>query len=102
MTPAVETEETAASALAKAPIMSMAVRKGAEGLVNVKIGPDKTEYLLHRCFLIHHSEYFRKALQGDWKEAQDNEIVLEDVETGTFNVFVNWVYTRKLPKQDSD
>jgi len=32
---------------------------------------------------VHHSEYFRKALSGSWKEAEENVVTLKDVEPAT-------------------
>jgi hypothetical protein len=34
-----------------------------------------------------HSEYFQKALQGPWKEAEEGVVRLEDVEPETCELF---------------
>lgn len=60
---------------------STAVRDPADNVI-VEIGPDRKKYVLHGAFLKYHSEYFRKALKGQWKEAQDKVITLDDVEPG--------------------
>jgi multisubunit Na+/H+ antiporter MnhE subunit len=52
-----------------------------EGTIIIEIGPDRKRYYVHRALLVHHSEYFAKALQGSWKEAQEGVITLEDIGT---------------------
>ncbi|KAF2625380.1 hypothetical protein BU25DRAFT_473967 [Macroventuria anomochaeta] len=49
-----------------------------------------------------HSEYFRKALSGPWKEADEGCVRLEDVESGPFNIFVDWLYSEKIAQQDDN
>jgi hypothetical protein len=48
--------------------------------VIVEIGPERKQYELHKALLIHHSEYFSKAFQGSWKEADEGVIRLSDIE----------------------
>ena len=57
---------------------STAVRESV--LAVIKVGADKTKYIVHRSLLMKHSEYFRKALTGSWKEAQEGVVTLEDVD----------------------
>jgi hypothetical protein len=68
-------------------------------LVTVKIGPEKKTYSVHASFLTYHSEYFRAALNGSWKEAEDRVVTLEDVEPDAFEVFVDWLYTQQIPAE---
>lgn len=63
----------------------------------VKVGPELRKYYIHKDLLTHYSEYFRKALCGVWKEADEGMVCLSDIEPGIFNVFVNWIYTHNLP-----
>ena len=63
----------------------------------VEVGPEERRYNIHRTLLIHHSEYFCGALRWPRKDALDFVISLEDIEPGIFNVFVNWLYTQRLP-----
>lgn len=46
--------------------------------------------------LKHHSEYFSAALNGSWKEAEENSITLNDIDPKTFEVFVHWLYIQKI------
>ncbi|KAF1960097.1 hypothetical protein CC80DRAFT_582457 [Byssothecium circinans] len=81
------------------PLQSAVTRHGAtSNIVTIKVGAEKTEYVVHKAFLVYYSDYFKKALEGPWKEAEDNAITLEDVEVEVFNVFVNWLYTQQLPR----
>lgn len=50
-------------------------------MVTVVIGPSKTKYLIHKALLVHHSEYFSKALGDPWVEAEERVVSLEDVGT---------------------
>lgn len=52
---------------------------------------------MQKAFLMHYSEYFKNALIGSWKEAKEGIIHLADVDCSPFNVFVDWIYTQKLP-----
>lgn len=61
------------------------------------------KYQIFEIFLTHHSEYFKRALAGIWRETSDNIVVLEnDVEPSTFNLFVEWLYTQELPAMSPD
>jgi hypothetical protein len=51
-----------------------------EGVVILKAGPDQSQFHIHKALLVHHSEYFRKALNGLWKDAEEGVIKIEDVE----------------------
>ena len=43
-----------------------------------------------------HSGYFRGALSGTFKEAEEGVVVLEDEDAYTLAVFNTWLYTKKL------
>lgn len=66
-------------------------------MITVKIGPEHTTYHIHKGLLVHHSEYFRRALNGNWLESDDKTVVIDDMEPGPFDTFVDWLYTGKLP-----
>jgi hypothetical protein len=38
-------------------------------------------------------------LRGSFKEAEENLVTLSNVSTPTFDIFVDWLYTQKLPVQ---
>ncbi|KAI4616874.1 hypothetical protein J4E83_006456 [Alternaria metachromatica] len=70
-------------------------------IVTIFVGPEKKRYNLHKDIICHHSEYFRVAYNGRWKEA-DEGVTLEDVEVPVFNVFVHWLYTQQVPEKTLD
>jgi hypothetical protein len=92
-----------------------------DGFVTIEIGDEEPKtYYIHRALLVHHSEYFRKALQGPWIEAKENRVVLKDVDeavcrlndlklesTGTsadlhkVKLFVHWLYVQQFPTKPS-
>lgn len=51
---------------------------------------------------MHYSDYFRKALSGTWKEAEDGVVKLADVEPAVFNLFLEWLYTQQIPDSCSE
>ncbi|KAF2035615.1 hypothetical protein EK21DRAFT_107137 [Setomelanomma holmii] len=65
--------------------------------VIVRIGAEAKDYPLHQELLRYWSGYFRGALSGDWTETDDEVIHLEDVDIDAFQVFVDWLYTKRLP-----
>ncbi|KAF1849756.1 uncharacterized protein K460DRAFT_3178 [Cucurbitaria berberidis CBS 394.84] len=69
----------------------------------VKVGAKQKKYTLHRKLLVYHSEYFRSALSGKFRETDDGVIVLNDIDTDAFDIFVDWIYETKLPTRiDTD
>ncbi|KAF1849865.1 uncharacterized protein K460DRAFT_411672 [Cucurbitaria berberidis CBS 394.84] len=78
----------------KPPTLGTAVTKD---VVVIEVGPERKKYYLHKALLVHHSDYFRKALEGPWTEAQEGVIKLEDIEPAVVNWFVHWLYTGTLP-----
>ncbi|KAL1597396.1 hypothetical protein SLS59_007426 [Nothophoma quercina] len=81
------------------PLLTIAINKVAQqGIVTVKIGSAQTEYFIHKTQLQQYSEHFKKAFNGSWKESEEGTIYPEGFEYYTFNVFVDWLYTQKLPE----
>ncbi|KAF9693780.1 hypothetical protein EKO04_008156 [Ascochyta lentis] len=69
------------------------------GFVVVEIA-NGVKHHLHRALLIQHSEYFKKALNGPWKESHEGVVRLDDVKSGPFNIFVDRLYSGKVPLED--
>ncbi|KAF9738438.1 hypothetical protein PMIN07_005209 [Paraphaeosphaeria minitans] len=70
-----------------------AVRSG--GIVTVEVGPKRDKYPLHKAVIAQHSEYFAQALNGSSQD--DDKLMLEHVEPGIFNIFVDFVYGLGTP-----
>lgn len=50
------------------------------------------KFHLHKTILCHHSIYFRKALDGGFKEQTDKVVNLPEDDTEAFVLFVRWIY----------
>lgn len=62
-------------------------------MVTIYTGPEKQPWLLYDEVLCFYSDYFKKAFRGNFKEATDRCMSLEDEDTEVFGYFVNWLYT---------
>jgi hypothetical protein len=51
-----------------------------DSIITVKVGPDQTNFHIHKRLLQLHSEYFTTALNGNWQEGDDGVVTLEDIE----------------------
>jgi hypothetical protein len=68
----------------------------------VEVGPEHQKFYIYTALLTHYSDYFAKTLSGEWKEAQDRIIQLPDIEPRVLEIFIDWMYTQKLPSAASD
>ncbi|KAI4652405.1 hypothetical protein J4E93_002607 [Alternaria ventricosa] len=75
------------------PLPSIAVTSPT---VIVKVGAEGKEYILHTELLKHHSGYFRGALAGAFREAEEGVIPITDIDTDAFDAFVDWIYRSTL------
>lgn len=51
---------------------------------------------MHKDVLCSTSEYFKRALNGAWKEACSEPFMLPDIDAEAFSVYINWLYTQRL------
>ena len=65
-------------------------------MINAKIGIEAIEFDVHKDLLCHCSSYFRQALNSDFKEGIENEVVLEEDDQAISRIFVHFLYTDKL------
>ncbi|KAL6706150.1 hypothetical protein ACN47E_006066 [Coniothyrium glycines] len=79
------------------PLHSVAAQTPSSADIIIKVGTEEKQYRVHKAFLVYYSEYFSSALSDRWREVNDKEISLKDVEVPIFNLFVEWLYTQKLP-----
>jgi hypothetical protein len=72
-------------------------------LVRVLVGepsaPPK-EYHLHAFQLTHRSRFFSAALNGDWKEANENTIRLPEEDPSTFDLYVSLIFFGNIPIEE--
>ncbi|KAI0477224.1 BTB/POZ protein [Xylariaceae sp. FL0804] len=65
-------------------------------LSDVVLKCEGREWKLHKLMLVTRSKWFEKALCGDFKEAQNNEVILEEQDPEIVNLMVHWIYTGTL------
>ncbi|KAI8934364.1 hypothetical protein NX059_009099 [Plenodomus lindquistii] len=68
----------------------------------ILVGEDRMKFTVHEELLVHHSPFFRGALQGRFKEAQKKEIVLADTKPDIFEYFIHWLYYGRFPRNGDD
>ena len=65
--------------------------------VNVSKGTYQKSFLIHKEFLCHYSPYFDAAFNGNFQEGANLTLDLEDTSPNTFDIFLDWLYTQKVP-----
>ncbi|CAN9083767.1 unnamed protein product [Alternaria sp. RS040] len=65
--------------------------------VVVSHGSETQNWVIPKALLSHHSEFFRAACNGRFKEGIENKITLHDCWPEVFEGFVQWLYFATLP-----
>jgi hypothetical protein len=65
-------------------------------MTTLLVSPNETRFLIHTDLLIHHSPFFRAALQSRFAEASTQTIKLVEETVGTFELFLAWLYSQSL------
>jgi len=60
------------------------------------VGPEKKVFKMHRGLLCSVSPYFKTALEGDFKEAQEQKIELTEDDCEAMEYFQFWLYTQSI------
>jgi hypothetical protein len=60
--------------------------------VNVCSDEDQKSFTIHRDLLVRHSEFFEAALRGEWREARNRTVDLQESSPQHFEVFYNFLY----------
>jgi len=63
-------------------------------------GSDEKAYLVHKDLLCWYSPYFKKALGGPFKEANEVSMSLAETEVEVVGIFVDWLYRQCLPAEE--
>lgn len=66
------------------------------------VGNPATVISIHKDLLCQYSEFFRGALEGKFKEAEERKVNVPDVTPRTFAVFMSWLYTQTIKTPDDD
>jgi BTB/POZ domain len=61
--------------------------------VTIKIGPAGKIFRVHSSFLAETSTFFKAAIEGNFKEAVDQQITMSEECEETFERFVRWLYS---------
>ncbi|KAF2122087.1 hypothetical protein BDV96DRAFT_640152 [Lophiotrema nucula] len=69
------------------------------GFIEVRVGDEASaqSFYVHQDLICASSEFFERALNGDWQEAEDKCVKLPDDEPKVFENYINWLYTGKIP-----
>ena len=52
-------------------------------LITIEVDAGLGKYRVYEALLVYHLEYFQRALNGRWTEADDRVVRLEDVDSDT-------------------
>ncbi|OBT89993.1 hypothetical protein VE02_01615 [Pseudogymnoascus sp. 03VT05] len=77
-------------------ISNLAQLMGSD-IVTVYVGPREKRYSVHKALLTSQSEYFEKALNGKFKEADEQIIRLPEDSPDAFDVLIGWLYQNQIP-----
>ena len=66
--------------------------------ITVGTGDAKAIWGIPKALLSHHSEFFRKACNGSFKEGVKNKLSLPEYDPKHFQIFLQWMYFDNLPK----
>ncbi|KAH4180943.1 hypothetical protein HBI29_132800 [Parastagonospora nodorum] len=67
-------------------------------MVTIRVGdsPEYKDFIAHESFLTSRSEFFRRAMNGSWTEAESRVVKLPEDEPAIFAIYLNLVYTGQL------
>lgn len=64
-------------------------------MCRVFVGDDTEPYMVHHDLIASSSEFFKRALHGDFKE-RDGDVKLPEQKSSTFDAYYRWLYTNTL------
>lgn len=70
-------------------------------MATVIVGPNKEPFVVYEALLTHYSEFFKAALTGEFKEAKEKFVTLEEEDKYTFEIFVHWLIYQRFPDAKS-
>jgi hypothetical protein len=66
-------------------------------VVSIYVGPNRKHYVVHKQLLTSQSDYFDKALNGRFKEAEEGKIHLEEDDPAAVELLIGWLYRGVIP-----
>jgi hypothetical protein len=72
---------------------------GPKSLVTIEVGvkPNRETFVAHEGIICARSEFFRRAMNGNWTESNEKLVKLHEDDPRAFGVYLNHVYTGQLP-----
>ncbi|KAK0104897.1 hypothetical protein ONS95_005162 [Cadophora gregata] len=69
-----------------------------QSVVTVIIGPEESNetFIIHKDIICHHSSYFANAFNSKHLESKTQTITIPEVNSDTFGILVEWLYTQKI------
>ncbi|KAI4655937.1 hypothetical protein J4E93_000653 [Alternaria ventricosa] len=64
--------------------------------------PDQRQFLIHKTYICERSEFFRRAMNGNWTESKERIVRLPEDDPAAFEVYINLVYTGLLLTKNTD
>ena len=61
-------------------------------VVSIYVGEERKRFVVHKDLLTSQSEYFDKALNGNFKEAEENAIYFKEDDPVAIGFLVTWLY----------
>ncbi|RMZ70588.1 BTB POZ domain containing [Pyrenophora seminiperda CCB06] len=97
-------QPSTSSAKAMAPPKPVRVSKSSmashdfSAAVTIRVGKDsdQKDFIVHESFLTSRSDFFRRAMNGNWDEAKTRIINLPDDKPDIFAYYINFVYTNQM------
>ena len=67
--------------------------QGAPETVDIFVGESKHLWRIHKLLLVDSSDFFKKALNGHFREGKEQRISFEEDSSAAFTIYVQWLYT---------
>ncbi|KAF9693806.1 hypothetical protein EKO04_008191 [Ascochyta lentis] len=65
----------------------------------VLVGSHKKPFVIHQDLLTYHSHFFKAALTGNFREAENKTVTLQEDDPLIFEFFAHWLYHKEFPAE---
>ncbi|KAF2650754.1 hypothetical protein K491DRAFT_720471 [Lophiostoma macrostomum CBS 122681] len=69
-------------------------------IVRVGTLSSQKDFVVHEGIICPRSEFFCRTMNGNWSTAKDRVVILEDADPDIFAIYLNLVYTNRLPTME--
>lgn len=70
-------------------------------VLEVHVGETPDIFFVHQKLICSNSKFFSNAMNGKWEESKNCIIRLPANQPATFNLYAQWLYTRRIPSGNS-